>query len=73
MNLLAMGAILSAWSGWVFKSKSEDRNRDEASREQSAAVSKYTERLIRNAVIGGQKIGEGGGRPEGKSLFVKID
>jgi hypothetical protein len=73
MNLFALATILAAWSGWVFKSKSEDLKRPSESREKAAAVSKYIESIVRNAVEKGQKLGEGGGRPEGKTIFMEID
>ena len=46
MNLLALAAILAEQSGWVFKSKSEDKNRETESREQAAVVNKYIESFI---------------------------
>jgi hypothetical protein len=72
MNLLALATILAAWSGWVFKSKSEDQNRPTESREQATAVNKYIESFIRNSIKGGQRIGEDGGTPEGRSEFIDI-
>jgi hypothetical protein len=73
MNMLALSTILACWSGWVFKSKSEDKKRATESREQASAVSKYIESLIRNAINAGQKMGEGGETPEGKSRLIAID
>jgi hypothetical protein len=72
MNMFAMAAILAAWSGWVFKSKSEDPNRAVESREQAAAINKYTGSFILNAIIAGQRMGEGGGIPEGKSQLIEV-
>jgi hypothetical protein len=72
MNLLSLSVILACWSAWVFKSKSEDPNRAIESREQAAAVSKYIEPFIRNAISAGQQMGNGGGRPEGKSQLIEI-
>ena len=72
MNLLALATILAAWSGWVFKSKSEDESRQIESREQAAAVSKYIESFIRNSINAGQRIGEGGKTPEGRSEFIEL-
>ena len=70
MNLLALATILEAWSGWVFKSKSEDQSRPTA--EQATAVNKYIESFIRNSIKAGQMIGEGCGTPEGRSEFIDI-
>jgi len=72
MNLLSLATILAAWSGWVFKSKSEDQNRHTESREQAAAVNKYIESFIRNSIKAGQRIGECGGTPEGRREFIDI-
>jgi hypothetical protein len=72
MNLLSLSAILACWSAWVFKSKSEDPSRQAESREQAAAVSKYIESFIRNAIDAGRQMGEGGGTPEGKSQLIEI-
>lgn len=72
MNLLALAAILACWSGWVFKSKSEDQKRALDSREQAAAINKYVESFIRNAINAGQRMGEGGGTPEGRSQLIEI-
>jgi hypothetical protein len=69
----AVGVILSAWSSWVFKSKSEDKNRQVESRDQATAVNKYIISFVRNSVNAGQRIGEGGGAPEGKRELVEID
>lgn len=52
MDLLALGLILSAWSAWVFKAKSEDPGKGPESREQAKAVSKYIETMIVNAIRG---------------------
>lgn len=73
MQLLAFAVILSAWSGWVFKAKSEDPNRPEESRELAKTVSKYVETMIVNAIKGGQNIGKGSGRPEGKKEPINIE
>jgi hypothetical protein len=73
MNLLALSAILAGWSGWVFKSKSEDPNRVQELRGQAAAESKYVETFIRNAINAGRSLGKDGGTPEGKSLLIEID
>lgn len=72
MNLVALATILAAWSGWLFKSKSEDKNRQTESREQAAAVNKYIESFIRNSINAGQRIGEGGGTPDGRTEFIEI-
>jgi hypothetical protein len=72
MDLLALGLILSAWSAWVFKAKSEDSNREAGSREQAKAVSKYVETMIVNAIRGGQNIGIANGQPEGRSELINI-
>jgi hypothetical protein len=72
MNMLALAAVLAAWSGWVFKSKSKDNNREKESREQAAAVNKYIESFIRNSINAGQRIGEHGGTPEGRREFIEI-
>jgi hypothetical protein len=72
MDLLALGLILSAWSAWVFKAKSEDPGRGPESREQAKAVSKYIETMIVNAIRGGQNIGKNNGQPEGRNELVGI-
>lgn len=72
MNLLALVTILAGWCGWVFKSKSEDQKRPTESREQAAAVNKYIESLICNSIKAGQRIGQCGGTPEGRSEFIDI-
>ena len=72
MDLLALGLILSAWSAWVFKAKSEDPGRGPESREQAKAVSKYIETMIVNAIKGGQNIGKNNGQPEGRNELVGI-
>jgi hypothetical protein len=72
MDLLALGLILSAWSAWVFKAKSEDSGRGPESREQAKAVSKYIETMIVNAIRGGQNIGKNNGQPEGRNELVGI-
>ena len=72
MNLVALATILAAWSGWLFKSKSDDKNRQTESREQAAAVNKYIESFIRNSINAGQRIGEGGGTPDGRTEFIEI-
>jgi hypothetical protein len=66
MQLLAFAIIWSAYSGWVFKAKSDDPQRQDESRKQAEAVSKHVEAMIVNAIRGGQNIGNAGGRPEGK-------
>lgn len=72
MDLLALGVIFSSWSGWIFKAKSEDPNRDAESREQAKAVSKYVESMIANAIRGGQNIGKNNGQPEGRNELIDI-
>ncbi|MGH9982863.1 MAG: hypothetical protein ACRD8W_02775 [Nitrososphaeraceae archaeon] len=72
MDLLALGIIFSAWSSWIFKAKSEDASREEGSREQAKAVSKYVESMIVNAIRGGQNISKDNGQPEGKSELIDI-
>ena len=72
MQLLALALMWSAYAGWVFKAKSEDLGRVEESRKGAAAVSKYVETLIVNAIRGGQKIGKDNGRPEGKKEPIDI-
>jgi hypothetical protein len=72
MDLLALGLILSAWSAWVFKAKSEDPGKGPESREQAKAVSKYIETMIVNAIRGGQNIGKNNGQPEGRNELVGI-
>ena len=72
LTLVALATILAAWSGWLFKSKSEDKNRQTESREQAAAVNKYIESFIRNSINAGQRIGEGGGTPDGRTEFIEI-
>jgi hypothetical protein len=72
MDLLALGIIFSSWSGWIFKAKSEDPSREEGSREQAKAVSKYVESMIVNAIRGGQNIGKDNGQPEGKRELIDI-
>jgi hypothetical protein len=72
MDLLALGLILSAWSAWVFKAKSEDPGRGPESREQAKVVSKYIETMIVNAIRGGQNIGENNGQPEGRNELISI-
>lgn len=69
---LALGLILSAWSAWVFKAKSEDPGKGPESREQAKAVSKYIETMIVNAIRGGQNIGKNNGQPEGRNELVGI-
>lgn len=72
MQLLAFALMWSAYAGWIFKAKSEDPNRQEESRKQAEAVSKYVEIMIVNAIRGGQKIGKDNGRPEGKKEEIDI-
>jgi hypothetical protein len=72
MQLLAFAVILSAWSGWVFKAKSEDPTRDDLSREGAKAISKCIEAIIVSAIRGGQNIGKGNETPEGKEELIDI-
>jgi|SRR5215831_2684886 len=72
MNLLCLAVILSAWCSWCFKAKSDDINRELASRRQAAAVENYIGSVIDNAVYAGKRIGRGNGRPEGRSLVIDL-
>ena len=59
-------------SHYANKSKSEDKNRQPDSREQGGAVSKYIESFVRNSIKAGQRIGEGGGTPDGRTELIDI-
>ena len=72
MNLMAMGVIFSAWASWVFKAKSEDRNRNVESRNQARCVSNYVKSIIVNAVTVGWKIGVNNKRPENTQEYIQI-
>jgi hypothetical protein len=61
MDLLSLAVILSAWAAWLFKSNSEDINREQSLRKQAGAVSRYIESLTINAIRGAQEIGKNGG------------
>ena len=71
-RLLAFALIWSAYAGWIFKAKSEDPSRQDESRKQAEAVSKYIETMIVNGIRGGRKIGKGSGRPEGRKESIEI-
>lgn len=70
LQLLAFAVMWSAWSAWVFKSKSEDAKRP--LREVAKADSKYVKSMISNAMSGGENLGKDGGRPEGKKELINI-
>jgi hypothetical protein len=72
MNLFAFAVMLSSWSAWCFKSKSEDPNRQEQSRSQAAAVSKHLESIITKAIQAGERIGQKGGRPDKRTELLLL-
>lgn len=72
LKLLAFAVIWSAWSAWIFKSKSEDQKCFPLSREVAEADSKYVKSMILNAINGGENIGKGGGRSEGKNEPIEV-
>jgi hypothetical protein len=72
MNLFALATTLVSWSSWVFKSKSEDKNREIESRDKATAVNEYIQSFIRNSIDAGQRIGEGGGIPERRRELIEI-
>ena len=72
MNLFALATTLVSWSSWVFKSKSEDKNREIKSRDKATAVNEYIQSFIRNSIDAGQRIGEGGGIPERRRELIDV-
>jgi hypothetical protein len=75
LQLLAYAMIWSAWSAWVFKSKSEseDPNRTVADKERAKADSKYVKSMILNAMKGGENVGQRGGTPECRKEAIEIE
>lgn len=70
--MLGAATILSAWSAWIFKAKSEDKTRQTESRNSALAVNKHVESLITNAIEAGVEIGKNNGQPNEIEKYIDI-
>jgi hypothetical protein len=72
MIMLGAATILTAWSAWMFRAKSEDPNRPQQSKDEALAVSNHLHSLFVRSIKAGDEIGINNGRPEQIQKYIKL-